>query len=122
MVTFVPIETECSLCGTFSEQQIGKVPPQKGCPIWIHALLSQCVRALFFGCSAVQNAGTALRIFHWNTPLPARRLNSPAYQKVLRQRSLPEKGRQFLAWALIQEARRRIWWGGLGGNACRLGV
>ena len=32
MVTFVQIETECSLCGTFSEQQIGKVPTPEGLP------------------------------------------------------------------------------------------
>ena len=112
MTTYVPIETECSLCGTSSEQQIGKVPAPEGLPDLDSRPSEQMRSSIIFWVQRCPKCGYCATDISLEYPLASQTVDSAAYQKVLRQRSMPEKARQFLAWALIQEANEE--YGGAG--------
>ena len=112
MTTFVPIETECSLCGAPSEQRIGRVPTSDGLPDLDSRPSEQMRSSIVFWVQRCPNFGYCATDISLEYPLADQTVHLPAYQKVLLRRSMPEKARQFLAWALIQEANEEF--GGAG--------
>ena len=112
MISMVPIETECSLCGTPSEQRIGRVPTSDGLPDLDSRPSEQMRSSIVFWVQRCPNCGYCATDISLEYPLADQTVHSPVYQKVLLRRSMPEKARQFLAWALIQEANEEF--GGAG--------
>jgi hypothetical protein len=112
MTTFVPIETECSLCGTPSEQRIARVPTTEGLPDLDSRPSEQMRSSIVFWVQGCPQCGYCATDISLEYPLASQTVHSPAYQKILHRRSMPEKARQFLAWALIQEVNEEF--GGAG--------
>ena len=112
MTTIVLIETECSLCGTTSEQQIARVPTTEGLPDLDSRPSEQMRSSIVLWVQRCPKCGYCATDISLEYPLADQTVHSPAYQKVLRKRGMPEKARQFLAWALIQEANEEF--GGAG--------
>ena len=112
MITIVPIESECSLCGTTSEQRIARVPTMEGLPDLDTRPAEQMRSSIFFWVQRCPKCSYCATDISLEYPLASQTVRSPAYQKVLHRRAMPEKARQFLAWALIQEANEE--YGGAG--------
>ena len=103
MTTIIPVEAECSLCGAFSEQHLVTGAATQGLPD-LDTRPAEPVRAtIAYWVQRCPNCGYCATDISLDYPLADQVLHSAAYEKILRRRVMPEKARQFLAWALIQE-------------------
>jgi hypothetical protein len=104
MTTIIPVETECSLCGTRSKQRLIGSIQTLGLPDLDTRPAELARSALPFGVQRCPACGYCARDISLEYPEAERVVRSPAYEKILRKRTVSEKARQFLAWASIQEA------------------
>lgn len=104
MPAIFSIDSECSLCGTISTQEQAAATSTKGLPD-LDTRPAEPVRSLLpYRVQYCPNCGYCATDISLDYPGAVGVIRSEAYQKLLRRRSLPEKARQFLAWALIEEA------------------
>ena len=104
MTTIIPVETECSLCGARSEQRLVGALQTLGLPDLDTRPAEMARSALPFGVQRCPSCGYCARDISLEYPEADRVIRTPAYEKILRKRSVTEKARQFLGWAAIQEA------------------
>ena len=103
MTTMIPLEAECSLCGAHSEQRLVTGATTQGLPD-LDTRPAEPVRStIVCWVQRCPNCGYCATDISLDYPLADRVVHSAEYEKILRKRSLPEKARQFLAWALILE-------------------
>lgn len=103
MTTIIPVETECSLCGARSEQRLVGAIQTLGLPDLDTRPAELARSALPFGVQRCPSCGYCARDISLEYPEADRVIRTPAYEKILRKRTVSEKARQFLAWAAIQE-------------------
>ena len=103
MTTMIPLEAECSLCGARSEQHLVTGAATQGLPD-LDTRQAEPVRStIAYWVQRCPNCGYCATDISLDYPLADQVLRSAAYEKILHKRSMPEKARQFLAWALILE-------------------
>jgi hypothetical protein len=117
MVTVIPVKSECSLCGTISEQRITNIlenestglpdldtrpgePVRLALPFWVQ----RCPHCGYCAADIELEYPNADRIIHFED-----------YEQVLHKRNMPEKAREFLAWAIIEATNAE--YGGAGWSA-----
>ncbi len=112
MTSLTAFENECCLCGAHSEQILVSSTTPQGLPD-LDSRPSEPLRStLSFWVQRCPQCGYCATDIALDYPLADTVLRSAAYLSLLRRRSLPEKARQFLAWALIQIANEEF--GGAG--------
>ena len=103
MTTMIPLEAECSLCGARSEQHLVTGVATQGLPD-LDTRQAEPVRStIAYWVQRCPNCSYCATDISLDYPLADQALRSAAYEKILHRRSIPEKARQFLAWALILE-------------------
>lgn len=112
MTTIIPMESECSLCGTRSEQFVAGRLVDDGLPDLDSRPPEETRSSIIFWVQRCPQCGYCATDISLEYPLAAETVRSAVYQKLLRRRAMPEKARHFLAWALIQEANEEF--GGAG--------
>jgi hypothetical protein len=115
MLPVIPVESECSLCGTRSEQRITQTIPGEGLPDLDTRPAEPARLALPFWVQRCPKCGYCATDITLDYPLAGRVIRSAEYQAVLRKRGVPEKAREFLAWSLIEAANSEF--GGAGWSA-----
>ena len=115
MPAIILVETECSLCGVINAQEQAGATTTTGLPD-LDTRPAEPVRSLLpYRVQRCPNCGYCATDIFLEYPGAVHLIRSEPYQKLLRRRSLPEKARQFLAWALIEEAAGEA--GGAGWSA-----
>ena len=104
MTSILTVETECSLCGRSSPQTLVKGTVQEGLPDLDTRPPEDLRSSLPFWVKRCPYCGYCARDIDREYPLAAQVIRRPAYTALLRKRSFPETARNFLAWAMIQEA------------------
>ncbi len=115
MITVVPVENECSLCGTRSEQRVSNITQSDGLPDLDTRPAGPVRQVLPFWVQRCPHCGYCATDISLDYPLADRVVHSPEYEKALHKRNLPEKAREFLAWSLIEAANEEF--GGAGWSA-----
>jgi len=115
MATIVLVENECSLCATRSDQRLVNVTQSEGLPDLDSRPAEPARSALAFWVQRCPSCGYCATDISLDYPLADLAIRTEAYGKLLRRRSMPEKAREFLAWALIEEANDEF--GGAGWSA-----
>lgn len=115
MSTVIPVQTECCLCGARSEQRLVGAMQTLGLPDLDTRPAEIARSALPFGVQRCPTCGYCARDISLEYPQAEQLVHSPAYEKILHRRNITEKAREFLAWALIQEANEE--YGGAGWSA-----
>jgi hypothetical protein len=115
MATIVLVESECSLCGTRSEQRLVNMTPGSRLPDLDSRPAEPARSALPFWVQRCPSCGYCATDISLDYPLADVVLRTEAYGKVLRRQAMPEKAREFLAWALIEAANDE--YGGAGWSA-----
>jgi hypothetical protein len=115
MTDLYSFENECSLCGVQSYQMIVSPIEPQGLPD-LDTRPAEMVRStLPCWVQRCPHCGYCATDIALDYPLADQTIRTEEYQRLLRKRSLPEKARQFLAWALIQVANDEL--GGAGWSA-----
>src|SRR5512135_1134193 len=111
----IPVETECSLCGNRSLQSLVQATPGEGLPDLDTRPSEPARSALAYWVQRCPHCGYCATDISLDYPLADLAIRTEGYGKLLHRRALPEKARQFLAWALIEEANDEF--GGAGWSA-----
>jgi hypothetical protein len=104
MKEILTVATECSLCGQISPQTLVGATEQLGLPDLDTRPPESLRSTLPFWVKRCPYCGYCARDIDLDFPLAAQVIQRPAYITLLRKRTFPESARNFLAWAMIQEA------------------
>ena len=104
MFKIVPIDTECSLCGQVSVQNAFTAADRTGLPDLDTRPPESLRSSLPYWVQRCPNCGYCAPDIDREYPLAAEVVRRESYQTLLRKRSLPQRARYFLAWAMIQHA------------------
>jgi len=104
MFKIVPIKTECSLCGQVSIQNAITSADRSGLPDLDTRPPESLRSSLPYWIQRCPNCGNCAPDIDREYPLAAEVVRRDSYQALLRKRSLPQRARYFLAWAMIQHA------------------
>ncbi len=104
MFKIMAIETECSLCGQASLQKAITSPDRTGLPDLDTRPPESLRSSLPYWVQRCPNCGYCAPDIDRDYPMAIAVVHRPAYQALLRKRSLPQLARSFLAWAMILQA------------------
>ncbi len=103
MFKIMEIETVCSLCGQLSPQNAITSAERTGLPDLDTRPPENLRSSLPYWIQRCPNCGYCAPDIDREYPLASEVVRREGYQALLRKRSLPQRARFFLAWALIQQ-------------------